>query len=65
MKIKAIEPVVSKLMYALQSFIDYYEQAGIGWSTDDDGNDAFDRDEKLNVCMGRRAITQAKKFYRC
>jgi hypothetical protein len=48
------------LLAALQAFVDYYGQAGIGAALEDDGNDGFDGDEKFNVRLARAAITRAK-----
>jgi len=44
---------------ALQDFVDYFEQAGIGdcpVGHDDDGDDAFDGDSRFNVRQAREAL---------
>lgn len=48
-----------RLRHALQAFVDYYEQAGIGECTeghDDDNNEQFSGDERFNVRQGRKAL---------
>ena len=50
------------LLCALQSFVDYYDQAGIGdcLPGQDDEDDGFNGDEKFNVRLARAAIAKAK-----
>jgi hypothetical protein len=48
------------LLYALQAFVGYYEQAGItGDEVGDDDDGQFDGDEKFNVRQARTAIAKA------
>lgn len=57
-----------KLLHALEAFVDYYTQAGIGDCTEadeeeadnGDRDDGFDGDEIFNVRQGRAAIRMAK-----
>jgi hypothetical protein len=50
---------VDGLLSALESFLDYYDQAGIEPALRDD--DLFDADERFNVREGKKAV---KRFHR-
>jgi hypothetical protein len=53
--------VIAELREALQSFVDYYTQAGIGDcepGDEDDCLDSFDGDEMYNVREGRKALAK-------
>ena len=52
------------LLAALRSFVDYYDQAGIGDCSDpenDDNDDHFDGDERFNVRQALAAIAAAQE----
>jgi hypothetical protein len=58
-----LNEVNAQLLAALKSFVDYYDQAGIGpcdeGQDDEDCGDCFDGDERFNVRQGRAAIRRA------
>jgi hypothetical protein len=53
-----------KLLRALQDFVDYYDQVGIGeclaGQDDADAGDEFDGDERFNVRQARAALAAAQ-----
>jgi len=56
----ALMAASQKLRYALQAFVDYYEQAGIGEADPDDPGDGFDGDECFNVRLARAAVAASE-----
>lgn len=67
MRVKRNKPRTSKdkaiaaLRHALQAFVDYYEQAGIGDAKETDCDEGrFDNDERFNVRWGRKVLAETK-----